>query len=631
MFKKFICGVFLLGMGSLLSSCSDEASKPTGPTPEEEQQRAEELAKEEILVTDWEAEGAKENGLTKKVLPRTTLPEAGFYDKAFSVEFPTPQYGGEVRCTFDGTAPTPDMAPVDTAVTVDKSLVASCTEFLGDSVAAKSVETYFVGESVSMPVVAVTVPPYFYKDILKAEPCKPDPCKDAAFWTDTVPVVAHVEYFPEGSKSQMKAFEVDMEASIMGGYSRNQKKKSLSLNMKKKIQKGHFRYPLFETRPFQKKFKGFILRNNGNRFVSDYLEDAMGTSLMEGTQVDYQRSRQVVVFYNGQYYGIHDMREKLNEHFVETNYGIDAEKVDFVKHAGRSVEASGGTSDDYIDLLNYISANDLTGDTNEAYASIKARMNVQSYMEYMAAEIYYHNGDWPNNNLRAWRSGTQKWKFVAYDIDHGFDWMWGVSGFSQSTNMFSWIKKGGNGHCSGLDDPLCFHNVFVKLNSNPEFRRGFVNRAAVIYSSYVNAARVAEATDRMAASIPKEESERDMKKFDREKLYYKNSCGKGFSVSGSCIKSWSEDRDESVRNDFRKEYKLGADIAVNFSAVGDGRILLDGMPLPTKDYAGIFFEGNPMELLAVGEGTFVGWEDGSTENPRLVQPTDGTVYTANFQ
>lgn len=630
MFKKFICGVFLLGMGGTFSSCSDEASRPTGPTPEEEQQRAEELAKEEILVTDWEAEGAKENGLTKKVLPRTALPEAGFYDKAFSVEIPAPQFGGEVRCTFDGTVPTLEMAPVDTAVTVDKSMVASCLEFLGDSVVAKSVETYFVGETVSMPVVAVTVPPWYYKDILRADPCKPDPCKDADFWLDTA-VVAHVEYFPSGSKSQMKAFEVDMEASIMGGYSRNQKKKSVSLNMKKKLQKGHFRYPLFETRPFQKKFKGFILRNNGNRFVSDYLEDAMGTSLLEGTQVDYQRSRQVVVFYNGQYYGIHDMREKLNEHFVETNYGIDAEAVDFVKHAGRSVEASGGTSDDYIDLLNYISANDLTGDTNEAYATIKARMNVQSYMEYMAAEIYYHNGDWPNNNLRAWRSGTQKWKFVAYDIDHGFDWEWNVSGFSQSTNMFSWIKKGGNGHCSGLEDPLCFHNVFVKLNSNPEFQRGFINRAAVIYSSYVNAARVAEATDRMASSIPKEESERDMKKFDREKLYYKNSCGKGFSVSGSCIKSWAEDRDGSVRNDFRKEYKLGADVTVSFSVVGDGQILLDGMNLPSKDYAGVFFEGNPMVLKAEGSGKFLSWEDGSTENPRVVIPSSDVSYTASFE
>lgn len=626
------CGVFLMGMGSFLTSCSEESDKPsapsTPPSTEEEAQQNAEAAKEEILVTDWDAEGAKENGLTKKSLPKVTLPAAGFYDKAFSVEIPAPEYGGEVRCTFDGTEPTLETAVAESPVTIDSSKVVRCTEFLGDSVAAKSVETYFIDETVSMPVVAVTVPPWYYKDILREDPCKPDPCKDANFWMDTA-VVAHVEYFPNGSKSDVKAFEVDMEASIMGGYSRNQKKKSLSLNMKKKLQKGHFRYPLFETRPNQKKFKGFILRNNGNRFVSDYLEDAMATSLLEGTQVDYQRSRQVVVFYNGKYYGIHDMREKLNEHFVETNYGIDAEAVDFIKHAGRNVEASGGTTDDYIDLLNYISANDLSGDDNKAYAAIKARMNMQSYMEYMAAEIYYHNGDWPNNNLRVWRSGTQKWKFVAYDLDHGFDWEWGVSGFSQSTNMFTWIKKGGNGSCSGLSDPLCFHNVYVKLSSNPEFLRSFINRAAVIYSTYVNSAKVTAATDRMAATIPDAESERDMKKFDREKLYYKNSCGKGFSVTGSCIKSWAEDRDGEIRKEFRKEFGLGENVGVDFAVAGNGQILLDGMPLPSSNYTGTFFAGNPMVLTAKGEG-FVGWEDGSTDNPRVVIPTETAAYGATF-
>lgn len=638
-FKRFGCAALVLGMGFFMASCSEDSDKPsspsstTPPSTEKEAEQAAEAAKDEIVVTDWEAEGVKENGLTKKSLPKVALPAAGFYDKALSVEIPAPEYGGEIRCTFDGNEPTLETAVIEGPVTIDTSAVARCTEFIGDSVAAQSVETYFVGESVAMPVVAVTVPPWYYKKILKEEPCKPDPCKEADFWLDTS-VVAHVEYFPSGSKTDVKAFEVDMEASIMGGYSRNQKKKSLSLNMKKKLQKGYFRYPLFETRPYQKKFKGFILRNNGNRFVSDYLEDAMATSLLEGTQVDYQRSRQVVVFYNGLYYGIHDMREKLNEHFVETNYGIDAEAVDFIKHAGHEVEASGGTTDDYLDLLNFIFNSDLSADDSPAYEAIKARMNMQSYMEYMAAEIYYHNGDWPNNNLRVWRSGTQKWKFVAYDLDHGFDWEWGVSGFSQSINMFSWIKQGGNGSCSnkngGNNEPVCFHNVFVKLNTNPQFKRVFVNRAAVLYSTYVNSERVTEATNRIAATIPDAESERDMKKFDREKLYYKNSCGKGFSVTGSCIKEWAEERDAVNRSAWRKEYGLGADVDVTFAVAGNGEILLDGMSLPSTNYTGSFFAGNAMVLTAKGEG-FVGWEDGSTENPRIVIPTETASYGATFQ
>lgn len=630
MFKKFTCGVLLLGLGSLFSSCSEESSKPTAPTPEEEAQKAEEIAKEEIKVTDWEAEAAKPNGPTKDVLAKVALPSAGFYAEKFNLEIPAPAFGGEVRCTFDGSEPTLDLAPVDTAVSVEKNLVARCTEFLGDSAVAKSVETYFIGESVAMPVVAVTVPPWYYTDILKAKPCKPDPCKNADFWLDTA-VVAHVEYFPDGSSTKEKAFEIDAEASIMGGYSRNQKKKSVSLNMKKKIQKGHFRYPLFDTRADHKKFKGFILRNNGNRFVSDYIEDAMATSLLEGTHVDYQRSRQVVVFYNGNYYGIHDMREKLNEHFVETNYGIDADKVDFIKHVNKSVEASGGSEEGYLNLLSYVYNSDLSGENNEAYSALKKIMDMQSYVEYMAAEIYFHNGDWPNNNLRAWRSGTQPWKFVAYDTDHGFDWMWGAGSFKQSTNMFTWIKNGGSGSCAQSDDVMCFQNMFVKLSTNPDFNRAFINRAAVLYSSYINGNKVTAAVDKMVASIPKDEYKRDDKKFPRADLYYNNSCGGGFEWDGDCLVTWSKNRDFDIRDEYRMEYSLGADITVGIGASGNGRVLLDGMELPSREYAGTFFEGNAMELTAVGEGTFVGWEDGSTDNPRMVQPVDGAAYIATFQ
>lgn len=622
-------GYFSLLVGSLMAACSGTTGTEDSI---EEEKKQEQAALEEILVTDWEAEAAKENGPTKKVLPKMGLPAAGFY-KSLDVPVPTPTTeGGVVRCTFDGNEPTMATAEMTASVAVDSSMVIRCNEYLQDSLVASATETYLINESVKMPVVAVTVPPWYYKEILKADPCKPDPCSEAKFWLDTA-VAAHVEYFPNGSSSVSKGFEIDAEASIMGGYSRNQKKKSVSINMKKKLQKGHFRYPLFETREYQKKFKGFILRNNGNRFVSDYLEDAMGTSLLEGTQVDYQRSRQVVVFYNGHYYGIHDMREKLNEHFVETNYGIDAEAVDFIKHTNKTIDVSGGSSDDYIDLLNFISTNDLTGENNEAYKKIKSRMNMQSLMEYLAAQIYYHNGDWPDNNLRAWRSGTQKWKFVAFDLDHGFDWEWSVKGFSQSTNMFTWLKTGGitTGSCYKNADPLCFHNVYVKLIENPEFKRAFINRASIIYSAYVNSEKVTEAVDRMAATIPKTESTRDMEKFDRDELYYKNSCGKGFSVTGSCLKEWASERDPKVRAEFKKEFGLSDDVTVGFSWAGNGKILLDGNPLPENNYVGTFFGGNLMELTAYGEGKFLGWEDGSTENPRMIMPVSGTVYTAVFE
>ena len=154
----------------------------------------------------------------------------------------------------------------------------------------------------------------------------------------------------------------------MGGWSRMERKKSVAIVMKEEYGGTWLKgYPLFETRKgVNDKYKGFNLRNNGNRFVSDYFADAVGGAILEGSGVDYQRSRQVVVFYNGKYYGIHDMRERFNKNFVETNYGIDASSVTFLKHLGVKVEASNGTPDEYIAMLEYAADHDFAADTRKS-------------------------------------------------------------------------------------------------------------------------------------------------------------------------------------------------------------------------------------------------------------------------
>lgn len=559
------------------------------------------------------------------------LPAAGFYT-SLEVNAPVATKGGVVRCTFDGSEPTATTADVQFPHAVTSSTVARCTEFVGTEVVAKQTETYFVGEGkIGMPVVALSVPPVFFSDYVAALPCKPDPCKSAKFWED-VEFPVHVEYFAEGSSSQAKAFEIDAGISIMGGYSRNQVKKSVSVVMRKQYQDGRLKYPLFETRPEAKKFKGFILRNNGNRFVSDYLADPMAVSLLEGTTVDYQRSRQVVVFYNGKYYGIHDMREKLNEHFVETNYKIDSKEVDFVKHINEDIKETNGSSASYIEMLQYAATADFTKADGDALAKLSTMIDLYNYVDYMAAEVYYHNGDWPNNNVRAWHTASQPWHFIAYDIDHSLGWMWNVKGFSEKIDMFNWIEAGGSGNCQGSDSPLCFHNLFRSVVKSPVFQRIFVNRASVLYGIYLNAAKVAEKTDAMAASMAVQEISKDMSAFIRDEYRYSNYCGDAFDTDGSCLKKWAVDRDVSVRKEFRNKFGLGEDVTLKFSSQGGGYIAVEGFQLPSS-YSGTFFGGIPMVLNAVptGGGMFIQWEDGSTDNPRIVTPQDGDEYKATFK
>ena len=211
---------------------------------------------------------------------------------------------------------------------ITKNTVVRCSEFVNGQPADTTTQTYFIGENVSMPVVALTVNHHDMFDStdglyatgpMTSLRCNnpnfnqmsmggnqtdnnnskcAEPCYKANFWCeDSLPV--HVEYFEKGSSTTEKTWEIDAGISLIGNWSRYKPKKSVAIKMDNdewgdKVLK----YSFFKTRPEAKKMKSFNLRNNGNRFWTDYIGDAMMTSLMEGTDVDYQRSLQVVVFYN---------------------------------------------------------------------------------------------------------------------------------------------------------------------------------------------------------------------------------------------------------------------------------------------------------------------------------------------
>ncbi len=558
---------------------------------------------------------------------------AGFYTGEITIDPPTVPEGTTIRCMQNGSKPTEDSPAFSEPLTLSKNTVLRCAAFQPGALTTEVItRTFFIDETVRMPVVAVSVDSAFFREAyIKTDASSPKSAPAGLFEDTEFPV--HVEYFPDGSKSTSPAWEVDAGISIMGGYSRLKDKKSVAIVMREQYQDGKIDYPLFETRKeTNSKFRGFNLRNNGNRIASDYIGDAMGGAILEGSGVDYQRSRQVVVFYNGRYYGIHDMRERFNKHYVETNYGIDANTVTMVKHLGHEVTASNGSTDEYMAMLHFIANNDFSGENNANYEMVKTMMDVGNYADYMAAEVFDHNGDWPNNNVRAWKSPEQPWKFMIYDLDHGFDWTWGVNNgeFDQDTKIFPWIRKGG-GNKPCINEG-CFANIYVQLINNPDFVRLFLNRSAIMLQNNLNGANVTRVVDAMTATIDTAEISRDMKKFKQDEMYYKNSCGKGFSKTGSCLKDWCMTRDTTVIDDYKNEFGVKGMITVNINASGSGHVLVEGKAVPAT-YAGKFFSGVAMELTAepTNGGVFTGWDDGVTQNPRLVAPTDGVTYTALFK
>lgn len=614
----------------------------------------------------------------------TFLPKAGFYSNLI-IEPPTPQKGGEIRCTFDGSFPTQASEQITQSKQITQNTVVRCSEFVNGQPADTTTQTYFINEKVTMPVVALTVNHHDMFDSTDGlyatgnltgggmgsmwggvggddtnnEKCT-EPCKAANFWReDELPV--HVEFFENGSSTTEKTWEIDAGISIIGNYSRYKPKKSVAIKMDNddygdKVLK----YSFFKTRPEAKKMKSFNLRNNGNRFWTDYFGDPMLVSLMEGTDVDYQRSLQVVVFYNGEYFGIHDLRERLNRSYVETNYGIDSKSINVVKNCANGDQGcvngwapsgtNGASSTEFGQLTNSITSGNFAGENNQSYAQIKEKLNVNSFAQYMIAEMYIHNGDWPNNNIRAWGSPQNGYpfKFMIFDVDHGYGFTPGIMNFdTESQNMFQWVlgsatmdngqgngqQTGGQGQWPGMGGwgfgggaNTTIGNMLKKLLENPDFKRLFINQGCILLNDYLTYEKVQQAIQKQMEMLPNSEQSRDQQRWPRNQAKY------NWSPEGADILRFAQNRTETFRQELATYFGLQGEATVSISANG-GTVLVDGMRLPSTSYQGKFFTGTQMQLQAVPAAgrVFSGWSDGSTENPRLVDITGNVNITAQFK
>ena len=620
------------------------------------------------------------------------LPKAGFY-KSLTINPPTPQKGGQIKCTFDGSFPTQNSEQLTAAKQITQNTVIRCSEFVNGQPADTTTQTYFINETVSLPVVALTVNHhdmfdssaglYATGDLNQGgqgqwggamggfdvggddtnNPKCTEPCKQANFWKDDeLPV--HVEYFEKGSSTTEKTWEIDAGISIIGNYSRYKPKKSVAIKMDNddygdKVLK----YSFFNTRPEAKKIKSFNLRNNGNRFWTDYFGDPMLVSLMEGTDVDYQRSLMVVVFYNGEYFGIHDLRERLNRSFVETNYGIDSKSINVVKNCANGDQGcvsgwapsgtNGASSVEFGQLVNSITGGNFAGENNASYTEVKQKMNVSSFAQYMVAEMYIHNGDWPNNNIRAWGSPSNgiPFKFMIFDVDHGYGFTPGIMGFdTESQNMFQWVlgsatmsqggqqggQQGGIGGIGGMGGMggwgmgggnTAIGNMLKKLLENPDFKRLFINQGCILLNDYLTYEKVQAGVQKFLGMLPSSERQRDTQRWPRNQAKY------NWSPEGADILRFAQNRTQTFRQEMGNYFGLTGESNVSINVSGSGNVLVEGMKLPKVPYQGKFFSGTEMELTAVATNgsVFNGWSDGSSENPHKIQVNGSVNITAQFK
>ena len=198
-------------------------------------------------------------------------------------------------------------------------------------------------------------------------------------------------------------------AKLSGMDSRKEPQKSISLYLRKRFGQSFVNYPFFPDTTYGM-FSSILLRNAGEDPKGVRIMDAALTRILKGEMdIDMQEYRPVAVYLNGSYYGIYNLREKLNGDYVESKFGIDNDDIDLLKYS----TATKGNSSDYNKLVNYI--NNHNPANKDVYEYLKTQIDVQELINYWIVESFYGNTDL--GNIRYWKADDGKWRWMLYDLD----------------------------------------------------------------------------------------------------------------------------------------------------------------------------------------------------------------------
>ncbi|MFN6943987.1 MAG: CotH kinase family protein, partial [Cytophagaceae bacterium] len=221
---------------------------------------------------------------------------------------------------------------------------------------------------------------------------------------------AYMEYFEkDGSISVSQHIGI----RIHGFGSRGLPQKSLRLYARNIFGTNTFNYQFFKDRDFSD-YNRILLRNSGQDFSYSMFKDALTGLMVDPMKLEYQKYQPSIVFINGEYWGIHNVRDRIDERFLEYATGADPEKVDLLNN---NSEVMAGSNEDYLKLMEFIEDSDLEDDGNFMY--VASEIDVDNYIDYQIAKQFISVYDWPGNNIRFWRTTEpkSKWRWIFFDND----------------------------------------------------------------------------------------------------------------------------------------------------------------------------------------------------------------------
>jgi hypothetical protein len=547
--------------------------------------------------------------------------KGGYYPGGLNLELSTVYHSDSIFYTTDGSEPTLLSNRYIAPFTVSGNVVIRAKSIKSDRLAGIAGTNTYITKRHTLPVVSISTDPEnlwnYNTGIYAMGPnASPDfPYFGSNFWQDWERK-AHLELFDaEG----IKQIDQDIGLKIFGAYSRAYPQKSLALFARKQYGKGSFDYKVFKDKTIEK-FESLVLRNGGNDWDQAMVRDGLTSSLIRDMDIDRQAYQPAVVYINGEYWGILDLREKVNPNYLAENHFVNPDNVNILEFNGSIIE---GTNTEYLGLVNYLENNTL--ENKGKYQTVSQKIDVNNYIQYSLTQIYINNRDWPGNNMKYWNTNDQGslWRWIIYDTDFGFS-IWEDAAYNQNTLAFALDPSGPD-----WPNPPWATLLFRRMISNTEFRNEFTNQFADRLNTNFTSERVNAVIDSIRqVYLPEMPDHRIRWDLSMDTWEY------NYSV----IKNFATYRPEYSRIHLRSQFDLGQqlDIHVDIDDPGTGTVKVNSVIPQKYPFHGIYFKDLPIRLTAIPAPgyKFVKWQMGSLVSNSVTlnyDMSESRNFTARFE
>lgn len=379
--------------------------------------------------------------------------------------------GGSIYYTLDGSFPDQNSLKYVDGITIGSNVTIKAVNYLDGYIESDIVSrTYLVENKHDLPVVSLSMTEDNFNYML------------ANYKSNSKSKVSVTYYESDGSFG----FDFVGDTRFSGMDSREKAQKSFAVYLNSDYGKSSIFYPLFVDSS-AKNYQSFTLRNSGEDPRHIKIMDTVLTYMLKGEMdIDIQGYRAAVLYVNGKYYGIYNIRERLNGDYIETNYDISKDDLTLIKYK----EAKFGSYDDYSSIYSYIMNHDCSNIA--VYNYIKTQIDVQELANYMIVESFYGNTDL--GNIRYWKQSNGKWRWMLYDLD------WSL--WNQTANFtYPVVNSGGKPAATYLFSVI---QITRKLYKNEEFKDLYLSSFAKYLTTTFKPERVNAIIDSQASDIQNE-------------------------------------------------------------------------------------------------------------------------------